>query len=213
MTAEQRSDDRVQSDGSTSPSLLVNAKRGVPAAWERLVRLYAPLGASWCRRWGVAEQDIGDVLQDVFSAVANHLERFRKEEPNDTFRGWLRTITRNKVLDYFRRRAVEPAAGGGTEATHQMWQIPDANPSSEASDLAGETFAENTLLDNLLHQALESIRGEFHERTWQAFWSVVVDGRWTADVAADLGMTPGAVRVAKSRVLLRLRRELGDVSD
>jgi hypothetical protein len=32
-----------------------------------------------------------------------------------------------------------------------------------------------------------------------------------ADVAADLEMKPGTVRVAKSRVLLRLRHELGDV--
>jgi RNA polymerase sigma-70 factor (ECF subfamily) len=39
---------------------------------------------------------------------------------------------------------------------------------------------------------------------------VTIEGRATADVAADLGMQPGAVRVAKSRVLQRLRRELGD---
>ena len=61
-------------------------------------------------------------------------------------------------------------------------------------------------MDHLLKNALELIRREFHERTWQAFWGVVVEGRAAADVAADLEMTPGAVRVAKSRVLLRLRR-------
>jgi RNA polymerase sigma-70 factor (ECF subfamily) len=41
----------------------------------------------------------------------------------------------------------------------------------------------------------------------------VIEGRQAADVAADLGVKPGTVRVAKSRVLLRLRRELGEVSD
>ena len=66
------------------------------------------------------------------------------------------------------------------------------------------------LLDELLLNALESIRGEFQERTWRAFWGVVVEGRLAADVAADLDMKPGTVRVAKSRVLLRLRSELGD---
>jgi RNA polymerase sigma-70 factor (ECF subfamily) len=192
---------------------LADANLAVPAAWERLVRLYAPLVASWCRRWGVAEQDVGDVLQDVFSAVANHLESFRKERPTDTFRGWLWTIARNKVRDHFRRRAAEPAADGGTEATRQMQQIPDANAGHESSDGADDELSDNVLLDNLLRQALESIRGEFHERTWRAFWGVVVEGRSTADVAADLDMKPGTVRVAKSRVLLRLRRELGDVPD
>jgi RNA polymerase sigma-70 factor (ECF subfamily) len=212
MTADQRRDDRVRSGGSTSQDLLAGAKLGVPAAWERLVRLYAPLVASWCRRWGVAEQDVGDVLQDVFSAVAKHLNRFRRERPTDSFRGWLWTIARNKVRDHFRRCASEPAAGGGTEAARQMQQIADSSALSELTE-GTDALEDNCLLEHLLQQALESIRGEFHERTWQAFWGVLVEGRLTADVAADLNMTPGAVRVAKSRVLLRLRRELGDVPD
>jgi RNA polymerase sigma-70 factor (ECF subfamily) len=73
--------------------------------------------------------------------------------------------------------------------------------------------AADTGFNLVLLRALEQIRGEFQERTWRAFWGVVVEGRAAADVAADLGMTPGAVRVSKSRVLLRLRRELGDSMD
>jgi RNA polymerase sigma-70 factor (ECF subfamily) len=213
MTSDRRTGNGVRSGGSTSHDLLVNARRGAPAAWERLVRLYAPLVASWCRRWEVAEQDVGDVLQDVFSAVAGHLEQFRKERPADTFRGWLRTIARNKVLDHFRRRSAEPAADGGTEATRRMRQIPDTGSADEQPHLADDAWSDSALMDNLLHQALETIRSEFHERTWKAFWGVVVDGRLTSDVAADLEMTSGAVRVAKSRILLRLRRELGDAPD
>ena len=168
----------------------------------------APLVASWCRRWGVAEQDLGDLLQDVFSAVASHLNRFRKEEPGDTFRGWLSTIARNKVRDHFRRRAGEPAAAGGTEAALHMQQIPDPN---ELDDLP--ECSDDPLFDELLLKALESIRGEFHERTWQAFWRVVVEGRTAVDAGAELDMKPGAVRVAKSRILMRLRRELGEATN
>jgi RNA polymerase sigma-70 factor (ECF subfamily) len=205
MSDQDAQDDRARWGGSTSRSLLAGAKLDEPAAWERVVRLYAPLVASWCRRWGVAEQDLPDVLQDVFSAVASHLDRFRKAEPGDSFRGWLSTIARNKVRDHFRRRADEPAAVGGTEATFNLQQIADPNAIAELPELA-----DDPLFDELLFQALESIRAEFHERTWQAFWRVVVEGRAATDVGADLNMTPGAVRVAKSRVLLRLRRELGD---
>lgn len=205
MTVPESADDRAPARGSTSRSLLAAAKLDDPAAWERMVRLYAPLVASWCRRRGVAEQDIGDVLQDVFSAVASHLDRFRKQQPGDTFRGWMSVIARNKVRDYFRHRAGEPAATGGTEATLSMQQITDHNAIEEAAELC-----DDPLFDKLLLEALESIRGEFHERTWQAFWRVAVDGRTAVDVGHDLDMKPGAVRVAKSRVLLRLRRELGD---
>ena len=55
------------------------------------------------------------------------------------------------------------------------------------------------------------IREEFEPRTWQAFWQTAVEGRAASDVAADFGMSPGAVRVAKSRVLHRLRAELGEL--
>jgi RNA polymerase sigma-70 factor (ECF subfamily) len=207
MTADNHADDRARLGGSTSHSLLAGAKLDDPLAWERIVRLYAPLVASWCRRWGVAEQDIGDLLQDVFAAVASHLDRFRKEQPGDTFRGWMSTIARNKVRDHFRRRTGEPAATGGTEAALRMQQIPDDNACEELPSIS-----DDPLFDALLFKALESIRGEFHERTWQAFWRVAVEGRTAADVGAEMDMKPGTVRVAKSRVLLRLRRELGDAT-
>ena len=143
MTADQQSHDRLRSGGSTSRSLLANAKLALPAAWERLVRLYTPFVVACCRRWGVPEQDIGDVLQDVFSAVANHLHRFHKQQAHDTFRGWLVTITRNKVHDYFRRLRAQPAAGGGTEAARRMQQIPDDCAQQEAAG-DEEQWAENT---------------------------------------------------------------------
>ncbi len=208
MTADDLHKDRPRTGGSTSRSLLEDAGLAVPEAWERLVRLYAPLVASWCRRCGAAEQDVVDLLQDVFVSVAGNLDRFRKERPVDTFRGWLFTITRNKVRDHFRRRAAEPFAVGGSEALLKLNQILDPNMNSELLQLT-----DDGILDELLRKALESIRGEFHDRTWQAFWGVVVLGRATSDVAADLEMTPGSVRVAKSRVLLRLRRELGDAPE
>ncbi len=199
----------VRDNGSTSRSLLVHAREADPAAWTRLVGLYAALVATWCRRWGVAEQDIADLLQDVFAAVAAHLPRFRKEQPADTFRGWLATIARNKVHDYHRRRAVQPAALGGTEASMRLAQVldPEADCGSIDSAAADPAFGE------VLARALASIRGEFHEKTWLAFWNIVVAGRSTADVAAELNMRPGTVRVAKSRVLVRLRRELGDLPE
>ena len=195
---------------STSRSLLNEARLADAVAWERLVRLYTPLVASWCRRWRVSEQDIVDVLQEVFSAVASHLSRFRKDRPGDTFRGWLMVIARSKTMDYFNSRNREPAGAGGTEASMWIQEIPDpcANVrlDAEKSDLD-----EDVIFNDVLLRALESIRDEFHERTWQAFWKVVVEGRDTNDVAADLSMKPGTVRVSKSRVLLRLRHELGDV--
>ena len=62
----------------------------------------------------------------------------------------------------------------------------------------------------MLRQALANVRPSFAEQTWKAFWMVVIDGRDTNDVAKDLSMRPGSVRTAKSRILKRLRLEIGD---
>jgi RNA polymerase sigma-70 factor (ECF subfamily) len=191
--------------GSTSRSLLVRAKAQDGEAWQRLVTLYSPLVCHWCRRLGLAERDAADVVQEVFAAVAAHLGDFRRDRPGDTFRGWLQTITRRKVYDHFRRTRGEPAGAGGTEAYNRLAQVPAAE-FDEPPELP-----EDDADRQLLHRALESIRHEFAPRTWQAFWRVVVDGLSTDEAGAELTMRPGTVRVAKSRVLHRLRQELGEL--
>lgn len=197
------------SGGSTSRSLLNDARVADAVAWERLVTLYTPLVASWCRRWRISEQDIVDVLQEVFSAVASNLNRFRKDRPGDTFRGWLMVIARNKAMDYFNSRNREPAGAGGTDASMRLQEIPDRGAHVRMDPEATDAD-EDLIFNDVLLRALDSIKIEFHERTWQAFWKVVVEGRSTNDVAAELSMKPGTVRVSKSRVLHRLRHELGD---
>lgn len=205
MTLKNTSGERAEersSSAQTHASLLERARARDADAWERMVVLYAPLVLSWCRRSGLREDDAADVSQEVFQAVALHLDRFRRERPGDTFRGWLRTITRNKVTDHYRLRQIEPDGIGGSEARSALSQVPESAPLDEIN-ADGEPDAA------FLHHALEMIRDGFEPRTWQAFWQTAVDDRSASDVAADLGMSAGAVRVAKSRVLHRLRVELG----
>lgn len=192
---------------STSRSLLQRMHDRDPAAWDRLVTLYAPLVWHWCRKTGLPVQDASDLLQDVFQAVAARFEHFHHDKPGDTFRGWLRTITRNKVRDHFRKRRHEPDAAGGTQANAWWADFPDG---PELLDSDPDEQSENVLL---YHRAMELIQDSFEEKTWRAFWLVVVDGKTPQDAAAELGTTPAAVRVAKCRVLQRLRKELGDVQD
>jgi RNA polymerase sigma-70 factor (ECF subfamily) len=174
-------------------------------AWHVMVRLYTPLVSHWCARGGVRGADAEDVAQEVFRAAATHLENFRRDRPGDSFRGWLRGITRNMVLQHFRRGYRDPRASGGTDAFLRLQEV-TASPTASEDD---EDPVEE--LDGLRRRALELVRGEFAERTWQAFWQTVVDGRSPVDIAADLGVSPAAVRMAKSRVLHRLKEEFGDL--
>ena len=206
-------------DGSTSGSLLARLRQDDAGAWERLVTLYAPMVHYWCRCWNLPQQDFADIFQEVFQAVASHIADFRKRSPHDSFRAWLRTITRNKIHDHFRRQRRQPQGMGGSEGIVYLSQVPaptvlDEGPGEDEDDDDREDHETEEAAElGLFHRALELIRGDFREKTWQAFWRTAVDGRAPKDVAADLEMTPGAVRVAKSRVLHRLRDELGELME
>jgi RNA polymerase sigma-70 factor (ECF subfamily) len=190
----------------TTPLSLLERVRGHdPEAWRRLFQLYQPLVLFWCARAGVNATDAEDVVQEVFAAAAAALDRFRRDQPGDTFRGWLRTITRNQILQLYRRYRGQPQATGGSDALHDLQDVADPLP--------GPGEEESLEIDLLYRRALELVRGEFAERTWQAFWMTVVEGREPAMLTEELHMTVNNIRQAKSRVLRRVREEVGDLLD
>jgi RNA polymerase sigma-70 factor (ECF subfamily) len=230
---EQTVPQRDQSGNLTSLSLLDRVKADDQQAWQRLVGLYTPLVCHWCARWQVTGADADDVVQDVFVAVAAGIEKFQRPRPavgaplepseprptgsvashapsavtgreaTGSFRAWLGAITRNKLRDFYERRQRQPAAQGGSDVHRLLQEIPDATLSDDAEDAAQ--------LSDVYHRALELIRGDFEDHTWQAFWRTAVDNHTPAEVAPALGMSKVAVRQAKARVLRRLKEEVGDL--
>jgi RNA polymerase sigma-70 factor (ECF subfamily) len=142
------------------------------------------------------------VAQEVFRAAALNMGAFRRDRAGDSFRGWLRGITRNMALQHFRRGGRHPSAAGGTDAHLRLQAV--AAESDDDEDPVEE-------LDGLRRRALDLVRGEFEDRTWRAFWMTVVEGRSPVDIAAETGVSPAAVRMAKSRVLHRLKQAFGDL--
>lgn len=190
---------------STSSDLLSLVRRRDAVGWRRFVDLYMPLVYGWCRRAGLEAATAADVVQDVFTKVYGAIDGFHHDRPGDTFRGWLRVVCRNVLNDHFRRNSGAPAATGGSDAQAQLAQL--AAAVDDDSTALGERQA-------LARRAAESVRGQFEPRTWQAFWLVAVEQRSAVETAAELGMTPGAVRQAKYMVLRRLREELtGEFDD
>jgi RNA polymerase sigma-70 factor (ECF subfamily) len=190
--------------GGTRPSLLARACRRDAAAWRELVELYSPLVAHWSQRCGLEAQEVADCLQDVFASVATSLGSFEPRAANGAFRAWLWTITRNKVRDRARGKLRQPRAVGGSSAAAALASTPDpaSLPDDEPTG-AGQ-------LNALARRGLEQVRSEFEPHTWQAFWRTVIDGIPSAVVARELGVSSAAIRQSRSRVLRRLRQQLGD---
>jgi RNA polymerase sigma-70 factor (ECF subfamily) len=179
----------------TPVSLLERLRQpGAHEAWERFVELYSPLIYTWCRRAGLQEQDASDLVQDVLVTLVEAMPSFVYDR-HKSFRAWLRTITLNKWRDACKRQGrVLP----GGDAALAKAAVPDAV----------EAFWEAEYHQHLTHRALQVLQSDFKPATWKAFWSQVVEGRPVAEIAAELGLSPGAVYAARFRVLDRLRREL-----
>jgi RNA polymerase sigma-70 factor (ECF subfamily) len=193
-----------ESGTRTSSSLLEGVRANDAEAWRRLVKLYSPLVYTWAKRCGLENQDAADVLQEVFCAVSRFIAGFERNRSSGSFRGWLWTVTRNKVRDHFRDK--QASAVGGSEMHLQLQEIPEEEPPSWSGD--GEIGR-----GQLMRRALEIIRNDFEPQTWQAFWRLAVENQPAADVARDLHLGIDSVYQAKSRVLRRLREELRERVD
>ena len=188
---------------STAASLIFRLKRKDEVAWQEFVELYAPLIFHWCQQLQLNAQDSADIMQEVFMTTAQAIGRYRIRKTG-SFRGWLWTITQNKIRDFFRKKAARLDVAGGSAA----WQLDqllsdlrldrDVDPSS------------NREISLLLNRALEQIKHDFESQTWTAFWRAAIDNHDTGWIAKDLGISRNSVRQAKCRVLRRLREQLGD---
>lgn len=163
------------------------------------MQLYAPLVVHWCRRSGLKSDDVDDVVQDIFVSVSKQLDRFRTDQPQATFRGWLRVITQRRIADHFRHIAHAPQAVGGTTAARRLHDVPE--PLADDPDAESEETG-------IVQRAIELIRSDFQAKTWTAFKRTAMENAAPHDVARELGMTAAAVQMAKARVLRRLREEL-----
>jgi RNA polymerase sigma factor (sigma-70 family) len=174
-------------------------------AWDQFVELYSPLIYRFARQRGLQDADAADLMQNVLSAVSQVIGRFDYEPSRGSFRSWLFTIVRNQLASQAKRHARHPE-----ERT------------SPASDLlSGASGARNGPNDGeaeqiwqreyqlrLLQWGLDQIRSQFEENTWRAFMLTAIERRPARDVGVDLGMSPGAVYIAKSRVRDRLKEFL-----
>jgi RNA polymerase sigma-70 factor (ECF subfamily) len=173
------------------------------ASWERLVALYTPLIRGWLGRYALQPSDVDDLTQEVMGTLLRELPQFRHDLRRGAFRRWLRTIAVNRLRAFWRGRRRD---AGQADLDAALDRLED--PDSDLSRLWDEEHDRH-----VARRLLELIEPEFEPTTWQAFRLLVLEGRPTGDVARELGVSPNAVRIAKSRVLARFRKEVEGLLD
>ncbi|MFO0892856.1 MAG: sigma-70 family RNA polymerase sigma factor [Isosphaeraceae bacterium] len=188
----------------TRASLLVRLKSPRDEhAWAEFVEIYEPLIRRLARARGLQPADADDITQDVLRAVSSAIEHWDPDPSRGSFRAWLSRIARNLVLNLVAARGRQSAGqgAGGTDMVLLLEELPAADDEDSALfdlEYRRQVFA----------CAAQRVRPRFHPTTWQAFWRTGVLGEDVAAVAADLGLSHGALYVARSRIMARLREEI-----
>jgi RNA polymerase sigma-70 factor, ECF subfamily len=188
---------------STRHSLLTRLKDPADIhAWSEFSRIYEGTIYATARRWGMQHADACDIVQNVMQSVAKQMDHWQARYAVGSFRGWLRTVTRNQLINCLESRRNRIHIGA--DATRAWNQIADSKESLNAS-------VEIEYQREVFQLAAEIVRDEFEEKTWRAFWLCTVESLETPEVASTLNLSHSAVYVAKCRVLARLRTEVSRI--
>ena len=191
------------SQWTTQTSMIRSLRYPKANRWKDFVLIYSPLLRHWINSRQVPRSSQDDVLQECLRSIFVGIGDFRRRKfEKGSFRGWLRTIVNRRVADYFRLAAKSKTAPLGLVIDVET------RPQRDPNRLEEEEIA----LRELEARAMQLVRSSTAEKTWQMFWLSVVEQVPTAEIAEQYGVSNAAVRVAKSRVLMRLRRLFVDAA-
>ena len=175
-------------------------------AWREFVSIYEPFVYRFARRGGLQDADARELVQNVLISVARAVGRWRPDHQRGRFRTWLFRIARNQLLDVLTKQQRLEVSRGGSGLFDVFDQLAATSGSSEQ-------YLRLEHRRELFRWAADRVRRSVKEATWKAFWMTAVEDKTAETVASELGLTTGAVYIARSRVLARLRDEVQNWED
>ncbi len=191
--------------GDTSVTLL-GKLRHQPAdtgAWEEFVRRYRPRIYAYCLAFPLQPADAEDVSQAVLLKLTTKLREFQYD-PAQSFRAWLKAVTRHILLDFLAERGSEQ--GSGDSAVRRLLENLEAR-----EGLVQQLEAEFD--QELLDIALRHVRPRVPPQHWDAFRLTALEGLSGAEAGTRLGMLVATVYTAKSKVQKLVREEIARLEE
>ena len=186
----------------TRQSLLVRLRDTADErAWGEFVTIYEPAIYGFARKKGLQDADARDLCQEVLRSVARAIDRWDPDPCKGPFRAWLFRIARNTLINLAASQRRHARGSGESDVQDLLEQQPAGNSADSA-------LFDMEYKRRVFHWAAEEIRGEFAGTTWSAFWQTAVEEGAVRDVAGRLGISTGAVYIARSRVIARLRERI-----
>lgn len=176
---------------------------GDETSWSEFLAIYQPVVWRMARKRGLQDADALDTMQQVFVSVSKAIQTWKENPDQPPFRAWLTTIARNAITKSLTRRPRD-AGTGSTAVFESLQQVPSADETADELSMEARREA--------FRWAADQVRNEFSPDTWQIFWQTAIVGLSVADVCQQTGRTPGAVYVARYRVLSRLKEKVNEIT-
>jgi RNA polymerase sigma factor (sigma-70 family) len=193
LTTDRGDGESVQ---MTDPHLLNALRADQEAAWQTFYETYAQMIVGWAHAMGCPNGLEDDVLQEVTLQLRRHLTDFRYDRSRGSFRGFLKTAVRWRVVDAQRRRArLQPLAdspGNDGQREPAEARIPDARATADVA-------ADLVFLRAALHAALKRARARVGERTAAIFERYRLRREPAETVAAEFDVNVQTVYEAARR--------------
>lgn len=168
-------------------------------SWREFVAIYEPLLVSYVRSRGLSASDASDVVQEILINLLRVLPTFKLDHERGRFRTWLWQLTMNAIADYFRRRKTQGRAEDG-------WR--ESAPTS-VTDEPDDAWVQS-YRQRILEFVMPQVKAITQEKTWKCFEEFVLKNRSGNEIAAEIGITPNAVRVNANRVMDKVRTLCAD---
>ena len=177
---------------TTRPSVLARARDGDASEF---ARIYSPLLYRMARRRGLDEHDAEDLMQQMMLELLKLLPRFQYDRSKGTFKGFLKKMTGNRVVDLYRKKKplLDP------EALEQV---------VESEESSGDEAFDREWQKAHLIAALDAIRPQVKPSTFQSFQLFALEGWPIEKVAETLGLSRNQVSQNKRRVIQRLKAQV-----
>ena len=180
----------------TRSSLIQRLKATINGeSWEEFFHTYWELIYNVARRAGLSEADAQDIVQETVLKVHNSLDRFEYNRKRGTFKGWLRTVTRSRLNDFFKKQQRRPALNQPLEAAGDELQNLEDPEGPEIEKIWDEEWSKN-----LIQSALNRTKKLSSPKQFQIFKCHYID-EWTVrETCRTLGVNAAQVYMAKQRV-------------
>ena len=174
-------------------------------SWREFFHIYQPLLYRYARARGLDPEKAEEVAQQCLALLTEKMPTFEYDPEKCSFKGWLKHVTRLRIVDQYRRRQpghrpLKPP-GQDTRSTATIERIEDPH------GVELEKIWDDEWEQNLVDVAMERVKRQVNAEHYQMFYMSAVQGISPREVAKMLGKNVGHVYLVRHRVAKLVKKE------